>query len=177
MILLLVILSGFAGWRIGRSDNSTNNTLTSPTSNIAGKKVKALVNYRLPDAWIEDSCSPSSNTIYVVPRGTSLDCSANPSSPIKIYVDSQNTIDCQQLMPVSNEGIRKHVCISLYISGHRSLKASTEYGSGSGYKTDTTVSYYYINTGKGVVAIKYIYTSINDFQAGFDQLATSVKVK
>ena len=39
------------------------------------------------------------------------------------------------------------------------------------------MSDYYINTGKGVVAIEYTYTSANDFQAGFDQLATSVKVK
>ncbi len=180
VLLAVIVIAGFVGWRLGRSSNSTNTNNGSPSSsagNTSGVSVKSLIGYTLPDAWKEDTCSNSSNVIYIIPDGSSLNCSANPSAPIKIYVDSQDTTDCQQLMPTTTEGIRKHVCISLYISGHKSLKASTEYSNGSGYKTDTTISDYYINTGKGVVAIQYTYTSANDFQAGFDQLALSVKVK
>ncbi len=179
-LLAVLIITGFVGWRLGRSSNSVNTNNGSQSSsadNTSATSVKSLISYTLPDAWKENTCSNSSNVIYIIPNGIALDCDSNPSVPIKIYVDSQDTTDCQQLMPATNEGIRKHVCISLYISGHKSLKASTEYSNGSGYKTDTTISGYYINTGKGVVAIQYTYTSANDFQAGFDQLATSVKVK
>jgi hypothetical protein len=110
-----------------------------------------------------------------VPNNASLNCSANPSSPIKIYVDRQYITDCQQLN--SPQDVRKHVCISLYIDGHKSLKASTEYPKSSTYKTDTTISDYYIDTGKGVVKVEYTYTSNNDYQIGYDQLAMSLKVK
>jgi hypothetical protein len=65
----------------------------------------------------------------------------------------------------------------LYVDGHKSLKASTEYPKSSSYSTDTTISDYYINTGKGVVKIEYTYTSSNDYQTGFDQMALGVKVK
>ena len=183
VVIGLVILSVLAGWLIGRSNkstttNSSNTTTQARSSNSAsGADVKSLVSYTLPDAWSENTCSGSKGTVYIIPNGTSLNCSANPSAPIKAYVDSQSTTDCQQLMPANGQGIKKHVCISLYIGGHKSLKASTTYSSGSSYRTDTTISDYFINTGKGVVAIEYTYTSTNDFQAGFDQLATSVKVK
>lgn len=183
LAITLIVAAGFLGWFFGYSNKSTNNNQANTTaqnqssSNTSGISVKTLVSYTLPDAWSENTCSSSGNIIYIIPNGTSLDCDANPSAPIKVYVDPQNTTDCQQLMPATTQGIRKHVCISLYISGHKSLKASTEYSSGSSYKTDTTISDYYINTGKGVVAIEYTYTSANDFQAGFDQLATSTKVK
>jgi hypothetical protein len=85
-------------------------------------------------------------------------------------VDSQNTTDCAQLKPTSTQGVRKHTCISLYISGHKSLKSFTD-------ANGTSAADYFINTGKGVVKVDYAYTSSNDYQAGFDQLATSVKVK
>lgn len=181
--IILIVAAGVVGWLVGRSGNSgtsssSSTAQTPPASNaIAGTDVSSLVRYTLPDAWTENTCSASPSTVYVIPNSTSLDCSANPSAPIKIYVDSQDTTDCQQLMPTNNQGIKKHICISLYISGHKSLKASTEYSSNSSYKTDTTISDYFINTGKGVVAVEYTYTSANDFQVGFDQLATSINVK
>lgn len=176
-ILALIVIGGFVGWRLGHNNNtSNNNSQGASTTNAADTAVKSLVSYTLPDAWTENTCSSSATIIYIIPNGTSLNCSANPSAPVKIYVDSQNTTDCQQLMPTTTKGIKKHVCISLYISGHKSLKASTEYSSSSSYKTDTTISDYYINTGKGVIAVEYTYTSANDYQTGFDQLAMSVKV-
>lgn len=183
LAVVLVVAAGIVGWLIGRSNNSTNNnqtstsTQTTSSGNAAGSDVKSLVSYTLPDGWSEGTCPTSSNTIYVNPNSTSLDCNANPSAPVKIYVDSQNTTDCQQLQPTDNKGIKKHVCISLYIDGHKSIKALTTYSSGSSYNTDTTMSYYYISTGKGVVAVQYTYTSANDYQIGFDQLATSTKIK
>lgn len=183
LAVVLVAAASLVGWLIGHSNNSTNNnqastsTQTTSNSNVGGSNVKSLVSYTLPDGWSEGTCPTSSNTIYINPNSTSLDCNANPSAPIKIYVDSQNTTDCQQLNPTDNRGVKKHVCISLYVDGHKSLKASTTYSSGSSYNTDTTISDYYINTGRGVVAVQYTYTSTNDYQIGFDQLATSTKIK
>lgn len=178
LVITLIVAGVLVSWLVGRSNNQASTTSRSQaSSNAAGTDVKSLVSYTLPDAWTENVCSSSSGTLYIIPNTTSLDCNANPSAPIKVFVDPQNTTDCQQLKPENVTGIKKHVCISLYISGHKSLKASTTYSSGSSYKTDTTISDYYINTGKGVVAIEYTYTSANDFQAGFDQLATSAKVK
>lgn len=172
--VVLIIIVGLVGWLIGRSGNKpTNTTNQTQTGNTSGTDVKSLVSYTLPDAWREGTCPAASNTVYINPNGTSLNCNADPSAPIKVYVDPQNTTDCQQLKPTSNSGIKKHVCISLYIGGHKSLKASTTH-SGS---TDTTTDFYYVNTGKGVVAYEYTYTSANSYQAGFDQLATSTKVK
>lgn len=182
-ILVLVAAAGFAGWLIGRSNNSSNNgqsstsTQTASSNIVEGSNVKSLVSYTLPDGWREGTCPTLSSTIYVSPNNTSLDCNANPSAPVKIYVDSQSTTDCQQLQPTDNKGIKKHVCISLYIDGHKSIKALTTYSSGSSYNTDTTMAYYYISTSKGVVAMQYTYTSANDYQIGFDQLATTTKIK
>jgi hypothetical protein len=177
--VILLVLAGLIGWLLGKSNKSANSATgqTQSSNNIGGTGVKKLISYTLPEAWTENTCPSAGASVYIIPNGTTLDCSANPSASIKAYVDSQNTTDCQQLKPASQQGIRKHVCISLYIDGHKSLKASTEYAGGSSsYKTDTTVSDYYINTGKGVAAIEYRYTSANDFQAGFDQLAASAKV-
>jgi hypothetical protein len=187
MAVLVLVGIGFAvGWFMNRSDNnnpnnnnntSTNTSEPTPTSNTSGSNVKSLISYTLPDGWNESICPNSSNTIYIIPNGSSLNCNANPSSPIKIYIDTQNTTDCQQLNPTSELNIKKHVCISLYINGQKSLKSLTEYSSDSIYKTDTTFSYYHVNTGKGVVALEYTYTSGNNYQVGFDQLSKSVKVK
>lgn len=176
LLVSLVAVAAFAGWLIGRPGKPLNSTSKTPTNNnVSGTDVASLVSYTLPDAWSQSTCSASAGTVYVVPSGTSLDCSANPSAPIKIFVDANNTTDCGQLANVQN--VRKHICASLYINGHKSLKASTEYLKSQSYASDTTVSDYYINTGRGVVAVEYTYTNSNDYQIGFDQLANSVKVK
>ena len=177
LVVTLVATAVLVGWLIGRPNKMNNNVQTSTPSNANGTDVASLVSYMLPDAWSQNICSASAGTIYVIPNGTLLDCGANPSAPIKIFIDSNNTTDCQQLKPATAQSVKKHVCISLYISGHKSLKASTEFPKSSSYAEDTTISEYYINTGKGVVVVEYEYTVSNDYQIGFDQLAKSIQVK
>lgn len=181
-VVVLVLAAGVLGWRLGHTTKSASSTGTPATSVTSGADtataagdVKALVSYTLPDGWQEATCPSAVGKVYIVPNASKLDCNANPSAPIKLYVDAQNSTDCQQLANVQN--VRKHVCISLYISGHKSLKSSTEYPKSSTYSADTTVSDYFINTGKGIVAVEYTYASSNDYQTGFDQFATAISVK
>ncbi|MEO8863182.1 MAG: hypothetical protein ABI354_02565 [Candidatus Saccharimonadales bacterium] len=183
-VVVLAIIAGLVGWKLGHSNSdnaSTNATSTSPkvpsspNDSAADSSIDALVSYSLPSGWISSTCTGKSGNVFIVPNSASLDCSANPSAPIKLYVDPQNNTDCQQLGNV--QGVKKHVCISLYIDGHKSLKASTTYPKSSTYATETTVSDYYINTGKGVVAVEYTYTSNNSFQLGFDQFVNRIKIK
>jgi hypothetical protein len=177
VVVVIVIIAGLVGWFMGRSNKSTNQTGTTAQNqpSKSSASARSLVSYTLPDGWSENSCSGA--TLYIIPNGSALDCSANPSAPVKLFLDAGNTTDCDQLKPADNTGIRKHVCISLYIDGHKTLKASTEFAKSASYKTDTTIADYYMNTGKGVVALEYTYTSTNNFQVGFDQFAKSLVVK
>lgn len=185
LVILLIVAALLLGWWLGRSGSNNITTTMSPTtasSNTApannsasSGEVKSLVSYTLPDGWKEGTCPAAAGVIYIVPNGTKLDCQANPSAPIKLYVDAQSTNDCQQLN--NAQGVKKHVCISSFIDGHKSLKAATQYAQSSSYNTDTTFSDYYIDTGKGVVKVEYTYTSSNTYQAAFDQFATSINVK
>jgi hypothetical protein len=113
--------------------------------------------------------------VFVVPGGATLRCDTDLIALVKVFLEPQGATDCQELADVQN--VRKHICKSLFIDGHKSLQASTEYSKSATYKVDTTISEYYINTGKGVVRVAYTYTSSNDYQLGFDQLATSIKVR
>lgn len=186
LVLLLILvalgLAGFIGWRLGSSDNTTNNQVatnsTEPNSQVAKTKdgVKSLVSYSLPDGWSDSDCLSPASTTYIVPNGPSVNCDDSPRAPIKAFIDEQSTTDCQQLEPGNAQNIKKHVCVSVFIDGHKSIKASTQYVAGTSYKIDTTVSTYYINTGRGVVAIEYTFTTANNFQAEFDKLAMGVKV-
>lgn len=169
IVLGLIIIAALVGWGLGHKNNPGVVNGPPPSTTGAGTEVSSLVSYTLPDGWTENTCADAAHKVFVIPQGTSLNCAGNPSAPIALYVDSRNTTDCQQLADVQN--VRKHTCSSLYIDGHKSLKALTEDSAG------TTTSDYYINTGKGVVAVEYVYTSSNGYQTGFDQLATSVKVK
>ncbi len=182
LVAILILGAGVLGWRLGHSNTSSTSqpdNTSQPTSvnnaNTAG--VRSLVSYVLPDGWKEASCTAMAGSVYMVPAGTSnADCSANPSSPVKISVDSGNNTDCNQLQNVQN--VSKHICISVYINGHKSLRAETIYNQDSSYKKPTTINAYYINTSKGVVRVEYIHDpKDNGYQAGFDQLANSVRVK
>ncbi len=181
LIVALVLGAGFLGWNLGHSNspsisqpNNTNQPSTVDNANTAG--VKSLVSYILPDGWKEASCPAVAGAVYIVPNGSSgLDCNANPSSPVKISVDPGNSTDCNQLQNVQN--VKKHICISLYINGHKSLKSSTEYLPSSSYGQATTINAYYVNTGKGVIELEYVYSADGQFQAGFDQLANSINIK
>lgn len=180
--VLVLILSIGGGYFFSQKRSTTpiapNDTsaITKPTANTASTNdAKSLVSYTLPDGWKEETCPNNADRTYIVPNGSSLSCDSDPSAPIKISVDSGKTTDCQQLANVQN--VKKHICSSLYINNHKTLKASTDYLKSSSHATDTTVSEYYIDTGKGVVKLEYSYTSANDYQTGFDQLANSIKVK
>jgi hypothetical protein len=183
LILGLVIIAGLIGWKLGQSNDkqtattptASNSTATSSTTPASNSDVKSLVSYSLPDGWKEGTCPDSQGKLYIVPNGASLACGNNPSAPVKMYVDANNTTDCQQLQNTPN--VRKHICKSVFINGHKSLQSSTEYPKSATYPEDTTISDYFIDTGKGVVAVEYTYTSSNNYQIGFDQLANSVKPK
>ncbi len=183
VIALLVLCAGLFGWRLGRSGSPTttesiNKPQTStPSNNVAGPDIKSLITYSLPDGWKEASCPNAVGSVFVIPAGTSgADCDANPSSPVKISIDSSNSTDCNDLQNVQN--VRKHICVSVYINGKKSLKAETIYNQASSYKKETTINAYYINTGKGVVKVEYVRdANNNEYQAGLDQLAMSVQVK
>ncbi len=181
-ILLAILLAGFVGWRLADKKpkyvNNGGNTQTtinsSESTNNTGTDVAALVSFTLPDNWKQGQCEGVTG-ILVLPIGTSADCSGNPAAPIKLAVDPGNNTDCNQLQNIT--GVKKHTCISLYINGHKTLKSLTEYPANSSYKQDTSINTYYLDTGKGVVKAEYTYNSDNKYQAGFDELANSLKVK
>jgi hypothetical protein len=167
-VIVLVLAAILFGWWIGHhnSQKTANNygSNTSTTNNAQSSSVKSLVSYTLPDGWQETACSSSSDTVYIESGSSTAGCSA----PVKILVDAQNTTDCQQLKPASTEGVKKHTCSSLYINGKKSLKSLTDINGNS-------TADYFVNTGKGVVKAEYTYSSNNGLQAGFDQLAMSIK--
>ncbi|MBA2279174.1 hypothetical protein H0V99_01910 [Candidatus Saccharibacteria bacterium] len=181
LVVVLIIVVGLLGWWLGRSDkpsDTASNDLVpvSTASEDDAEAVKSLVSYALPDGWQEESCKAAAGSVYVRPAGADdVDCNANPSSDVKISIDPESTKDCNELQSVQN--VKKHVCISLYINGLRSLKATTEYLASSSYGRDTTVESYYVDTGKGVIKAEYFYNSENRFQTSFDQLANSINVK
>jgi hypothetical protein len=172
VVVAAVIAAGLIGWRLGSSKRATNSTASSATSTASSDSAAAgdprsLVSYTLPDGWKEGTCPNAANKVFIVPSGSSLQCDSAAIAPVRIYIDPQNTKDCQQLNAPQN--VKKHICKSLFINGHKTLQASTE--------TDNTVSDYYIDTGKNVIKVEYTYTTNNAYQTGFDQLANSVKVK
>ncbi len=188
IIIALIVVAGLVGWLLGRSDDpkpttnqtpSSQNTSQPPSSagSNSSSDVKSLVSYTLPDGWKEATCPNATGAVFVIPSGASgVNCDANPSSPVKISVDPANNTDCNQLQNVQN--VSKHVCVSEFINGKKSLKAETAYNKDSSYKKETAINAYYINTGKGVVKVEYIHDpSSNDYQAGFEQLAKSIQVK
>lgn len=178
LIVALIIPASLFGWWLGgRSNNTQTNNPVQPRASTStpGQDAKSLVNYTLPDAWTETYCAPSKD-IYITPSDTAADCKMKPRAPVEISIDSANNKDCNQLQNVQN--VSKHICISEYINGLRSLKSETVYNKASAYKKDMTINAYYIDTGKGVAKVEYVHEpNDNEFQADFEQLAKSVQVK
>lgn len=177
VVVVLVLIAGFIGWKLGHGGQQPTTTVpitasgTLPDKNMGD--VAALVTYQLPDGWKQASC-PGSGSVYVVPKSdATIDCNAVSVSPITLSVDAGNHTDCNQLQNVTE--VKKHICVSVFINGHKSLKASTEYLASSSYKQPTTINAYYVDTGRGVVKVAYQYTSDNQYQSAFDQLANSIK--
>lgn len=183
LVLVLIVGAGVLGWQLGRSDNpidsrqpadSTIQPDAADTANVPG--IKSLISYALPDGWKEASCPAAAGSVFIIPSGgPGLDCNANPSAPVKMSVDPGSTKDCNELQNVRD--VKKHICISLFINGLRSLKATTEYLPSSSYKKAMTLQAYYVDTGKEVVRVDYAYGSDNRSQTSFDQLANSIEKK
>ncbi len=177
VLVIVITFAGVVGWRLGHKSTapaSTQSSSNSPSSPAAASDVKSLVSYNLPDGWKEGTCPDHANKIYFSPNGSTINCDTNPSAPVSMSIDSQNSTVCQQLANVQN--VRKHTCISLYIDNHKSLNTTTAFTKSSAHNTEETISSYYIDTGKGVVKVDYTYTSNNDYQNIFDQFAKSLKV-
>lgn len=183
-VIVLLILVALAGWYLGRSGGSDNKDQPSTTASQPAEQaptdnrdVNSLVSYMLPDGWKEATCPSAAGAVYIVPAGsTAVDCDANPSSAVKIAVDPGNSKDCNQLQNVQN--VSKHVCISEYINGKKSLKAETIFNKDSSYGEERTVNAYYVDVGSAVVKLEYVHKpDSNEAQAGFEQLASSVKAK
>lgn len=191
LVIALVLGAGLIGWLLGRSDdsqdiqvNTPQSSTTAPVSrnNTGGLDVRTLANYTLPFNWGEASCPAEPGSVFVVPSGGSeVDCNVNNPvsnfiSPVKISVDPANTKDCNQLQNIQD--VSKHICISVFINGLKSLKAETVYNKNSPYKRDTAINAYYIDTGKGMVKVEYFHSpNDKEHQIGFDQLANSFKSK
>ncbi|MBA3758445.1 hypothetical protein H0X10_02325 [Candidatus Saccharibacteria bacterium] len=187
LIAALILAALFLGWLLGRSsnsDNASNNNQPQPTSSqqasttpsTSGEDVKSLVTFKLPDGWTEASCPNAAGSVFIIPAGAGgVDCDANPSAPVKVSVDTSNSDDCNDLQNVQN--VSKHICSSLFINDKKTLKAETVYNQDSSYKKATTVQAYYINTGKGIIKVEYVYEGSNEYQTGFDELAKSIAVK
>jgi hypothetical protein len=185
-IAAAIVLAGLIGWWLGSSSKNQESTpqTTAPSSNIDrtpqssdGEGVKSLISYTLPDNWKEVECLDIKGPIFIVPAGSdsNIDCAGNPVAPVRLSVDPVNTHDCNELQ--SQQDVKKHTCISLFINGRKSLKATTEYLDSSSFKKATTINAYYIDIGEKVIKAEYYYNSDNNYQVGFDQLANSIKSK
>ena len=93
----------------------------------------------------------------------------------KLGWPTANNTDCNQLQSVQN--VKKHICISEYINGMKSLRAETIYNQDSVYGKETTIIAYYINSGKEVIKAELIYNSDDNFRNSFEQLAKSIDLK
>lgn len=182
VVVLLIVLAGVFGWWVGHDSNSDIDTSTPNTQTTGADtnstnesssvaEINSLVTYSLPAGWKEYSCPDSNGYIFVGPAGANC----GPINLVRISVDTANNTDCNQLQNVEN--VSKHICISEFINGKKTLKSETIYNAKSSYSANTTVKAYYINTGKGVVKLEYLYNGDNGYQSGFEQLAKSVQTK
>lgn len=178
MFMVLLLVAGFFGWLLGRSEQpdkaDSSNNLQASESAPEDSTITDTIRYTLPDGWKQAACE-GSETVYILPAGTILNCDANPAAPVKLSIDTGKTNDCNQLQAVSD--VKKHVCKSLFISNMKSLEASTEYLASSSYGKETTINAYYINTGDDVIKVEYVFSGNNQYQAGFEQLAKSISRK
>lgn len=182
LVAIVVLAAGLFGWWIGRSGNdsstvqtgNTQNNGTAPAAETSSEasEIKSLISYKVPDGWREFSCPDAASSVFFSPKSTT-DMNCGSKSAVKISVDSANNTDCNQLQNVQN--VSKHICISEYINGKKSLKAETVFNEQSSYQMSTTVRAYYIDIGQTVIKVEYIDSSGNEHQTGFEQLAKSVK--
>jgi hypothetical protein len=187
VVLVLALVAGVVGWQMGQSNSDGNSTGESSQNQSQSSEnsaaatvdsgVKNLVEYRVPQGWSEKVCPDAEDSVYLVPPNGSHDCSDNQTAPISVSIDNQNRTDCNQLQNVQN--VSKHICQTVFIDDHKTLKAETVYNNDSNYKEETRFAAYYVDTGRGVVKFEYIdrkNSSDDDFQQEFDSLISSVGV-
>jgi hypothetical protein len=161
----------FLGTRMNNGNKTPTPSGNKPSANAnASAGLRDVVTYSLPDAMTEATC-PGSDNVYVLPVGDEAQCATNLAGPIRLALKTNGPTDCAELKPT--QSVTKHTCSSLFIDGHKTLKAITEYSKTSSNNTAA----YHVNTGKGVVSVVYTYASDQQYQQQFDELAQSIDVK
>lgn len=164
---------GLAVWASGDNGGWIRREIKQSSGTPDITKVKELVMYQVPAGWAETDCG-NGNLIYVRPAEAAQGCmvGTNPDSLISLSVKEQYT-DCNQLQP--KQSVTRHVCSSLFIDGNKTLKSTTTYPQNPN-ESAKTISNYYVNTGKSVVRIQYVYHADNSHQPVFEALTNSIKV-
>ena len=178
LLLAVVIVAGVVFWWGSLHDANAPGSESGQQDTSQSGTVAELISYTLPTGWEEATCPGGSNgQIYVVPQDAKLDCAADPKAPISLLVDPRQTKDCQHV--TAPNGVLSHTCKSLFIDGHKTILASTEYPKSDLYPKAETITDYFVDTGKGVVQIEYVFgrKGTNTYQTGFEQLVQSVKVR
>jgi hypothetical protein len=187
LVLIFIIAVAVGLWLMfGKKDNNQSQTTSNPTpmpqsSTNSNGQIDSLVSYQLPEGWKTVSCNAPAEVVLIVPQGkVSPDCASLANNwPMKLMLDTMNTTDCNQIK-VNNQQVTNHVCASQSINGSKFLVASTTYNDKSSYGKTTKVSEYYVKTSGGVVKLQYaddLTSNEDDYQAQFDQIANSIKVK
>jgi len=178
LVVVVAVIGVIIGWGSINDANAPGGATTTQGQDAASTTdVKSLISYALPASWQEQSCADADQYIYVVPSGAAFDCKADPRAPVSLMVDPRNTSDCQQV--TAPNGVLRHTCKSLFIDGRKTILSETEYPKSEMYPKPQTVSDYFVDTGKGIVQIEYVYGAkgSNTYQAGFDTLVQSVKIR
>lgn len=178
-LILLVLVSGLAGWLIGRRNDNNDNSEVNDTSQAApptsSGRVTDLVEFDVPGGWDQESCEGHEDVVYFVPSDQAPDCSNEPQESITLAVDPQNNTDCNQLQDVQD--VSKHVCRSIFIDGHKTLEATTVYNQDSDVLPNRTIDAYYLDTGEGVVVARYIHDGNAEHGTVFHDLAKGLRVR
>jgi cytoskeletal protein RodZ len=186
LTIVLVIAIAVILWLVFGKNNQNNkstmpNSQTTNSSTNKNSQINSLISYDLPDSWKTVSCNNASEVILIVPTGrVTPDCaSLSDDWPMKIMMDPKNTTECSQIK-VNSQQVTNHVCSSQTINGNKIFVASTTYNNKSTYGKDTKVSEYFVDTKSGVVKLEYaddLASTEDDYQAQFDQIANSIKIK
>ena len=149
----------------------------SESKTSATDDVRALIDFTTPANWQTATCPDNGMRLYLVSSGSAIDCAVDPPAPFSMLVDPRVTTNCQQV--TAPNGVLGHTCKSVMIDNHPALQVVTEYPKSDMYPKAETDSYYFVDTGNGVVQLGYVYGAkgTNTYQSQFDQLAQSIKVK
>jgi len=181
-VLVLILIAFLSGWVFSRNnDNAEQPTQQQPITNqqetnTINTSVDQLVSYTLPSSWNTRICEGSEDKVYLVQNDTVPDCNVNPAYSLSLSVDSQSRTDCNQLQNVQN--VSKHICKTIFIDGLKTLEAETVYNQDSDVLPGKTVRSYYMDTGKGVIIARYIYSGGNGTDGtAFNDIVQSLKLK